>query len=75
MKKSEVEFTVVARESDGFVTHITPDGGFVSEYLGKFEVHNFDESRCNHTWKTYIGFSQSYKYCTKCPEKRNLDEQ
>lgn len=25
---------------------------------------------CDHDWKDYIGFSASYKYCTKCDMKR-----
>ncbi len=37
---------------------------------------NFDDHKgCNHRWKNYVGFSEAYKYCTKCSEKRNLDEQ
>lgn len=36
----------------------------------------FDHPKgCNHNWKNYVGFKEAYKYCTKCPEKRNLDEQ
>lgn len=31
-------------------------------------------SGCDHDWKPYIGFTESYKYCTKCPEKRHLNE-
>lgn len=26
---------------------------------------------CDHTWKRYQGFIESYDYCTKCDEKRN----
>lgn len=27
---------------------------------------------CNHDMKKYVGFSESYKYCTKCDHKENL---
>lgn len=25
---------------------------------------------CNHSWRTYMGFNDSFEYCTKCDEKR-----
>lgn len=25
---------------------------------------------CPHNWKHYMGFNESYEYCTKCDEKR-----
>ncbi len=27
------------------------------------------ETGCAHDWKNYLGFTESYKYCTKCNEK------
>lgn len=30
---------------------------------------------CNHNWKQYVGFTESYRYCTKCTEKRNLNDE
>lgn len=26
--------------------------------------------KCNHRWKTYVGFTESYKYCEICGEKK-----
>jgi len=28
--------------------------------------------KCNHRWKTYVGFTESYEYCELCNVKRNL---
>jgi hypothetical protein len=25
---------------------------------------------CSHTWKNYVGFTETYEYCTKCDMKR-----
>jgi len=30
------------------------------------------DSGCAHTWKAYIGFNDSYNYCTKCDAKEKL---
>lgn len=30
------------------------------------------EQACLHDWKLYNGFSESYNYCAKCAEKREL---
>lgn len=27
---------------------------------------------CAHTWKAYVGFNDSYNYCTKCDAKEKL---
>lgn len=27
---------------------------------------------CFHDWKEYIGFTESFKYCTKCDKKRDI---
>lgn len=27
--------------------------------------------KCTHEWKEYIGFTERYKYCTKCDSKEN----
>jgi hypothetical protein len=29
---------------------------------------------CSHSWQNYIGFSKSYKFCTKCDTKRDLSD-
>lgn len=29
------------------------------------------EIKCSHHWKEYIGFTERYKYCTKCDSKDN----
>jgi hypothetical protein len=28
--------------------------------------------RCNHKYKRYEGFTETYEYCTKCEEKRDV---
>lgn len=33
-----------------------------------------DDSSCKHNWKNYLGFTESFKYCTKCDEKRDVYE-
>lgn len=32
-----------------------------------------DDDSCKHDWKPYIGFTESFKYCIKCDERRELD--
>lgn len=29
-------------------------------------------NKCNHRWKTYVGFTESYEYCELCNAKRDL---
>lgn len=36
------------------------------------QTSDYDKSLCFHDWKTYIGLKESYQYCTKCDEKREL---
>src|SRR6185436_14570928 len=33
---------------------------------------SIQDSGCAHTWKAYIGFNDSYNYCTKCNAKEKL---
>lgn len=33
---------------------------------------DFNHGRCNHDFKEYHGFTESYKYCTKCDHKESL---
>jgi hypothetical protein len=28
--------------------------------------------KCNHRWKTYVGFTEQYEYCELCNAKRDL---
>ena len=30
---------------------------------------------CNHKWKKYVGFTESYMYCQFCTEKKNIPEE
>lgn len=30
-----------------------------------------NEFKCEHNWKNYVGFTESFTYCIKCDEKRN----
>lgn len=43
----------------------------IHPFYGKIHVRP-EEAGCNHDLKTYVGFSESYKYCTKCEHKENL---
>jgi hypothetical protein len=29
-------------------------------------------NKCNHQWKTYVGFTESYEYCELCNAKKDL---
>ena len=31
-----------------------------------------EPEECNHSWKTYHGFSESYEYCEHCDAKRSI---
>lgn len=59
---------------NGFV--IVENGKVATVPINVTMTISFDGHKgCNHNWKNYVGFKEAYKYCTKCPEKRNLDEQ
>jgi len=32
------------------------------------------KNKCNHEWKYYMGFNDSYEYCIHCDEKRKPEE-
>lgn len=36
------------------------------------EYFTVDDSDCCHNWKTYVGFTESYEFCTLCNKKRQL---
>jgi hypothetical protein len=38
-------------------------------YIGQ-PVKNLRQDFCNHIWKKYQGFTESYEYCEKCDKKR-----
>lgn len=42
----------------------------VAGYDRGFEI---TMKECQHEWADYVGFSERYKYCRKCDEKRNID--
>ena len=31
------------------------------------------ETDCNHQWVEYVGLVQVYEYCSKCDEKREIN--
>ena len=33
-------------------------------------VGSTDKTQCNHQWKLYEGFTNSYQYCEKCDQKK-----
>lgn len=47
------------------------DGSSIWWDSTRFELLKKEES-CNHTWKEYIGLTESFKYCTLCDEKEKL---
>lgn len=34
------------------------------------DIENSPKERCNHVWKKYDGFRESYEFCELCPAKR-----
>jgi hypothetical protein len=34
-----------------------------------------DDNQCKHDWKEYHGFTESFQYCTKCDERRDIDDE
>jgi hypothetical protein len=34
-----------------------------------------DHGQCKHDWREYHGFTESFQYCTKCDERRDIDEE
>lgn len=52
-----------------------PEGFSVNDYMIPWDA-DFDQEddSCKHSWKNYIGFDWSFKYCTKCDIKEDLDE-
>ena len=38
---------------------------------------DFDQydGQCKHNWKEYHGFTESFEYCTKCDERRDIDDE
>ena len=45
----------------------TPIFGMPSDWFG---VDWGIKNACDHTFKDYVGFNESYKYCTKCDLKK-----
>lgn len=39
-------------------------------YSGKYYPVPDISSKCNHSWKSYQGFSENYDYCEKCDIKK-----
>lgn len=46
-------------------------GAPIDEWSG-VQTLQLEEKVCNHQWKTYSGFTNSYDYCSKCDLKRNM---
>lgn len=38
--------------------------------IPRFKLETKSKS-CNHNWKQYIGFTDTYKYCEACNEKQS----
>jgi hypothetical protein len=62
---------------------VAAPGDSESQYVKKFDrvmailkglpVPGSFKPHCEHDWKSYTGFSESYKFCTKCSEKVGSD--
>ena len=48
----------------------------ISSDLQHFVKYDFltpvKNNQCDHEWKSYVGFTECFKYCTKCNEKDKL---
>jgi hypothetical protein len=60
------------------MSKLTPNVTFTTVVPGNLFHTHFRESNiqatpkpCTHTWKRYIGFTDSYDYCEKCDAKRD----
>lgn len=78
--KSDTIYTIIEEQHMYYVTEYCYPatlGIFIKSELehaivkGIFEWLNktTDSSDCNHDFKQYLGFTQSYKYCIKCDHK------
>lgn len=51
--------------------------GMYDYYYDEYQkTHNNSKTQeaCWHTWKEYIGFTEKYKFCTKCDLKKPYEE-
>lgn len=44
----------------------------LDQVFDQMEKTNVGEFKCNHKWKHYHGFAESYDYCEICDEKKNI---
>jgi hypothetical protein len=51
-----------------FYDFVKKDNNSTTQLMTTDDVN---EIKCSHDWKEYIGFTERYKYCTKCDNKEN----
>lgn len=52
-----------------------PEGYSINDCIIPWdEDFDQDDGQCKHHWRNYIGFTESFKYCTKCDERREIDD-
>jgi hypothetical protein len=43
-------------------------------YFGADPAFVQSDEGCSHDWKNYLGFTESYEYCAKCNEKKDIHD-
>lgn len=77
---SRIQIVEFLREGDTvYIETVTKDvntsfeliGGICSKYYTDRIFVDYQKSDHVHEWKEYVGFTERYKYCTKCDSKIN----